>query len=152
MEVEVEYEPIREGVPLSPEIDSFMRSQGFKMYDIANQYWKRLVPGIEFDTSLGDLTVGDVLYFRPLESILQLVAEGVFSLEQAIPCYLAYGYTHLAGVLVALATSKGLVDSQVRQKLLKQVDGFKYSRAFSWLPMADTIRWRAVHLIDRLFP
>jgi FkbM family methyltransferase len=152
IEIEVQFEPVRREAPLFPEVDSFIKSEGFKLYDLANYYWKREITGLHDDSSLGELIVGEALYFRSTESILEMVSNKVFSVDQAIFSYLAYGYTHLAGVLVTLAAAQGLIDDQSRTRSLKYIDGFRRTKALSRFPLADTIRWRAIHLADRLLP
>ncbi len=36
--------PPYEGVPLFPEVDAFMRSLGFQLYDVSNYFCQRQIP------------------------------------------------------------------------------------------------------------
>ena len=152
VELEVEHVPLYKEAPLFPEVDSFMRDQGFVLYDLYHSYWSRLVPEVGFDASLGDLIFSDVLYFRPPESVLELSRGGGLTVDHAVRCYLAYGYTHLSYALITRAAADGLLDQDSfnsLQDLIKECQG---PRVLSWLPGGQVMRWRLVHLADWLFP
>ncbi|PKN34749.1 MAG: hypothetical protein CVU61_06805 [Deltaproteobacteria bacterium HGW-Deltaproteobacteria-19] len=62
--VEVEFVPIYEGQPLFADVDFFLRSQGFSLFDLNRHWWKRMVDK-EID-SRGQMIFADALYMRDL--------------------------------------------------------------------------------------
>ena len=64
IEVEVEFQPIYENLPLFSDIDSFIRNHlGLQIQDLRKSYWKYPV-GINIGSPKGQLIFGDALYFR----------------------------------------------------------------------------------------
>jgi FkbM family methyltransferase len=62
--IEVEFAPIYEKQPLFADVDSFLRGQGFSMFDLSRFWWKRSVPP-EID-SRGQMIFADAIYLRDL--------------------------------------------------------------------------------------
>ena len=152
VEIEFWHVPVYQDAPLFPEIDGFLQTSGFRRHDIVHYFWKRTVPGTVFDSSLGDMICGEALYFRPPESLLELVSRNAFSLGQAVCCYLAYGYTHLSRVLVNLAVTQGVVNAGQAKESAQLIQRFQKSKGLSRIPGADLASWRLSHLTERLLP
>ena len=151
-ELEVEYAPLYDEAPLFPEVDQFMRSKGFQLYDACHYFWNQNIPGVAADSSLGEMIFGEVLYFRPPDNVLDLARRKQIEVDQAIQCYLAYGYTHLAEVLASQAAANGLLSFQEHKSMRDLIGKFRGRAAFSIIPGASTIKWRILHLANRLFP
>jgi FkbM family methyltransferase len=151
VEVETWYVPVYQAVPLFPEVDQFIRSLDFQAHDFVHFFWKRAVPRVAFDSSLGDLVSAEVLYFKAPESLLELIGSKVLTLTQAVCCYLAYGYTHLSQVLLEMASSS-VVGEAEKQDVRSLIRRFQKPGGLSRLPGASVARWRLAHLNERLFP
>ena len=152
VEVEIEYVPIYQGQPLFHEVDALMRSMGFLLYDLKNYYWQQERARVQHDASLGDLIFADALYFRAPEAIACLTTSDHPLIAPAIQCYLAYGYTHLAQVLIDMAASDNLIDSSERKTLLGLVRKHRKPAALGVLPRSGGVKRRAINFIDWLFP
>ena len=152
IEVECEYKSLYVDQPLFPDVDAFLRSQEFEPLDFVNYHWKRKLPGARPDSSLGDLMFADALYFRSPERIVDMVEAGAVTMDQALRCYLAYGYTHLGSVLIELARARLPLDAVAYERLRTMVAGFRRSTGLSFLPKSSGVRGRLRRLTERLFP
>ncbi|HEY7474488.1 MAG TPA: FkbM family methyltransferase [Vicinamibacterales bacterium] len=63
VEVEVEFTPIYSGQPLFAEVDSFLRAQGFLLFDLRPVYWKRAA-GRAIGGPRGQIIWADALYLK----------------------------------------------------------------------------------------
>lgn len=73
IEVEVEFAEIYEGQPLFAEVDTFIRSMGYELFDLNGAFWKR-DKGKSLGRPRGQLIFGDALYFRSAESLGKMIA------------------------------------------------------------------------------
>lgn len=69
MQIEVEFIEIYENQSLFRDVDAFMQKNGFQLFDIRRQYWKRK----EFYEYVGkgQLIFGDALYFKKLDVLFK---------------------------------------------------------------------------------
>ena len=74
IEVEVEFVELYQDQPLFAEVDSFVRKQGFHMFDIQGGYWKRAI-GKDYGKKKGQLVWGNVLYLRKSEDFCKVINE-----------------------------------------------------------------------------
>ncbi|EKR34234.1 FkbM family methyltransferase [Leptospira interrogans] len=98
LQIEIEFVPMYLNQPLFPEVDEYIRTQGFTLFDLQRYYWKRknsFATGID----KGQLIFCDTLYFKTPESILSAANLSNEKLVRTICIYLVYGYTDLAQVL-----------------------------------------------------
>lgn len=126
LEVEVEFSEIYSGQPLFCDVDRFLRSQGFDLYDIVTtysdtyggSYWSCASKKVKRDSwDKGKLMWADVVYFKPPDEILRISKKDSNYLARAVFCYLAYGYVRVAWYCVETAASQGIISPQEFQKL-----------------------------------
>lgn len=94
IEVEVEFAPMYEGQPLFSDIDSYLRAQGFELWDIRRTHWKYKA-GISSSTVKGRLIFGDALYLRPCADMF--TEEKRLMLATAAAAYGFDDYAHALG-------------------------------------------------------
>jgi FkbM family methyltransferase len=70
LEVEVEFVEVYKNQPLFGEIDAWVRSKGFILFDISRVYNKRLTLGEDVE-SHGQLTWGDALYLKDVNHLFK---------------------------------------------------------------------------------
>ncbi len=73
IEVEAETVPIYEGQPLLADVDAFIRSKGYFLFDIRPFYWKRSA-GASYGYSKGQMVFADLLYLRDPESFATVIS------------------------------------------------------------------------------
>ncbi len=107
LEVEVEFSQMYESQPLFSEVESFLRSMGFQLFDLAPCYWKRL-EGMRYGKPKGQLIFADALFLRDAKTVGKLF-ERIQDNEQrkakllkAIAICLLYGYIDYAAELFEL--------------------------------------------------
>lgn len=149
LEVEVEFLEVYKGQPLFNEVDTWIRSQGFILFDISKVFNKRTnLP--EQIPSQGQLTWGDALYFRDIDSLFEIskndssgriiqklyklaaIADlykrpdyGLYILEQALEKYpekLEDSYEELQGVV-----------KQIYSDLIKEAENNEKNGWIKWL-------------------
>ena len=96
VEVEVEFTPIYTGQPLFAEVDSFLRGQGFLLFDLRPVYWKREA-GRAIGGPRGQIVWADALYLKsvPALSAATTALDSAVSNSKwlrAISIALLYGY------------------------------------------------------------
>lgn len=79
VEVEVEYAPLHLGQPQFSDLDKFMQSKGFQLFDLKNHYWKR-TKGQLLGKSRGQIIFGDALYFKTVDALAAMV-DAIVDLE-----------------------------------------------------------------------
>lgn len=104
VEIEVEFAELYKGQPLFSEIDGFLRSLGFYLFDLKLTHWKRSV-GIGVGWPKGQLICGDALYLRSVEHMPKILSgeDEQFKkskIVRAISICLLYGYCDYALYLV----------------------------------------------------
>lgn len=101
LEVEAEFLEFRKNQPLFSDVDSFVRKQGFQLFDIERWYYKRKI-GIGYGKSKGQLAWCNALYLRKSEYFIEMInrIENDFlkksKILKAISICLLYGYIDYA--------------------------------------------------------
>jgi len=104
VEVEVEFLPLYEGQPLFGDVDSFLRSHGFELFDLNRAYWRyRAQPA----AGRGQLVFADALYFRSADSIGTTPGAGL-RLARMVLAAAAYGYVDYAHELLTRGERQAL--------------------------------------------
>lgn len=101
LEVEVEFAEVYKGQPLFSDVDQFMRSNGFQLFDLKPHYWKRAC-GVKSGGVKGQLIFADSVYFLNLKRLKSLINnienanERKAKVLKAISIALLYGYSDYA--------------------------------------------------------
>ncbi len=126
VEVEVEFVEMYQNQPLFSDVDSFMRKQGFWLFDIQTAYWKRNI-GKAYHKKRGQLIYGNVLYLRTPDSFCKLfqnipakMLKKSKILKALSICFL-YGYVDYAMEL--FDGTAALFDEAERQAIGKKIEG-----------------------------
>lgn len=104
IEVEVEFQSIRQGQPLFCDIHELLSQRGFVLYDIRFTYWKRRGP-LQTGQAKGQIVFGDAIYFRSvtnLENMIRHANKDVgrrLAIHSAI-LFMIYGYYDCAWSLL----------------------------------------------------
>lgn len=69
VDVEVEFAPIYRGQPLFAEVDIFLRSRGFQLFDMKRYYWKRKA-GVAAPNTRGQIIFADAVYFKTYDALM----------------------------------------------------------------------------------
>lgn len=94
VEVEVEFVQMYEHQPLFADVDQYMRSQGFELWDIRRTYWK-YKHGVSSSPNKGRLIFGDALYLRQFSPLLSEHQTAMLTLAA-----IAYGFHDYAASIV----------------------------------------------------
>lgn len=99
-EVEVNFAENYKGQAFFSDVDKFLRSQGFQIFDVERRYWKRKI-GLVYGRSKGQLLYGDSIYLRSTESLRVLIDEYDDLMKKiiilhAVSVALLYGYLDYA--------------------------------------------------------
>ena len=141
LELEVEFAPLYENQPLFGDVDSFVRSFGFELFDIQRYYWKRKAiknTGVK----KGQLVFGNALYFRSPENLLKMNNISEKKILRAINIYLAYDYLDLAQTLLKIAAEKKLITKEFIHNT---------TRLLSKYESKDFFNFRGMGVLGRLF-
>lgn len=100
VEVEVEFTPIYTGQPSFAEVDGFMRSLGFLLFDLKPCYWKRAA-GWKAGGSYGQIVWADALYLKSIPALSATLSQLPPDVRKskalrAISVALLYGYVDYA--------------------------------------------------------
>ena len=100
VEVEVEFTPIYKDQPLFADVDAYMRSLGYFLFDLRPCYWKRAA-GREAGGPYGQIIWADALYLKSVPALQLAVARLPAELQKskvlrAISVSLLYGYLDYA--------------------------------------------------------
>ncbi len=111
VELEVWFNPVFVGAPLFREVDAFMASQGFTLFDLArsNCFFKRK-EGAALGGPKGQLVAGDAIYFRDLAAFPP--DSGFFEKDKLVRCLILlmqYAYYDVAMEFTGLAQKHGRV-------------------------------------------
>lgn len=124
VEVEVEFVELYENQPLFSEVDSFIRKQGFQLFDIQGCYWKRKI-GKDFHKKKGQLIFGNALYLRESENFNRVIDNIQNNFEKkgkvlkAISICILYGYFDYA--MEVLDMTAKLFDKTEYQAIEKKI-------------------------------
>lgn len=124
LEVEVEFVEIYQNQPLFSNVDSFIRKQGFQLFDIQGVYWKRTI-GKSIGKKRGQLVFGNALYLRKSENfneVIERIQDSIAKKSKALKaisiCHL-YGYFDYA--MEILAVTLNLFDKTERQVIEERI-------------------------------
>lgn len=100
VEVEVEFAELYREQPLFSDVDAFLRSRGFQIFDLRPVFWKR-EKGRALGGPKGQLVSGDALYLRPASDLAAAAARRGESgsrdyLLRAVTIAALYGYLDFA--------------------------------------------------------
>ncbi len=73
IEAEAETAPVYENQPLLADVDAFIRSRGYFLFDIRPFYWKRSA-GVFYGGSKGQMIFADLLYLREPASLASIIS------------------------------------------------------------------------------
>ncbi len=116
VEVEVEFVPFYKGQPVFHEVDAYLGSCGFELYDLKRTFRNRVGQKVYGDRK-GQLLWADALYLRSPEKLLQDTNVSAQKIMRAAKVYLAYHYSDLAATLRDLALSGGKIDANDKKTL-----------------------------------
>ena len=122
LEIEVCFLPIRENQPLFHDINKFLLSQNFELFDLKRNYWRRTAHPCYRDNRKGQMIHGDALYFRVPEDLIENGPVDQNRVVQAICVYLAYGYLDLAYKLYELGIEKKLLMGSIAKGVKKSLE------------------------------
>lgn len=124
IEVEVEFVELYKNQPLFSDVDSFIRKQGFQLFDIQCAYWKRTI-GKDYGKKKGQLVFGNTLYLRipekfnkAIDKIEDSIAQKTKVLKAISICFL-YGYFDYA--LEVLDAASDLFDKSECQMVEESI-------------------------------
>jgi len=100
VEVELEFSPIYKNQPLFSDVDTFLRSLGFLLFDLRPCYWKRAV-GRGVGGPYGQIIWADALYLKTTTALRSMIAVLDADRQQgkvlkALSVALLYGYVDYA--------------------------------------------------------
>ena len=145
IEIEVEFISMYCKQPLFHEVDEFMHSQGFQLFDIKKYYWRRKC-GLGLDgTMRGQIAHGDALYFRNPDVYINLLKNSNVKSRKrlliAVAIALFYGYSDYAINLLECGKNSNLICEEDYTLLLKNI-----SRSANKILMPD---FKGKNLIGR---
>lgn len=124
LEVEVEFVELYQNQPLFADVDSFIRKEGFQLFDIQGGYWKRTI-GKDYGKKRGQLIFGNALYLRKSEAfneVIDKIQDNIAKKSKALKaisiCVL-YGYYDYA--LEVLDITSNLFDKTERQTVEEMI-------------------------------
>lgn len=126
VEIEVEFAQMYQNQPLFSDVDSFMRKQGFWLFDIQSAHWKRKA-GKDYHKKRGQIIFGNVLYLKKsenfqeiIENIKDVTAKKSKILKAFSICFL-YGYFDYA--MEIFDRTATLFNEAERQAIEKKIKG-----------------------------
>ena len=146
VEVETEFLPMYEGQALFNEVDCFMRSKGFELFDINRFYWKRPNGG-SVGRRRGQLIFGDALYLRsPEEFTRRIASHAKGKVIKATLASLAYGYPDLAVAIWDKALEKAIVNKDEHQGAVAYLK--RDGRKATWLTKIIPARLKVARVLQ----
>lgn len=148
--VEVEFSPLYAGQPLFGDIDAYLRSKGFSLFDLNRHWWKRSAEqGVE---SRGQVMFADAIYLRdPALSSSALYWDNLRSdpsaIERMVALSCVLGYSDFALALLDHFKREAFIDGKSFEAL-----SVKYVRRRDFPPVHQPSRsvWaRAVAKVSR---
>jgi len=146
VEVETEFLPMYQGQTLFNQVDCFMRSSGFELFDINRFYWKRPNGG-SVGRRRGQLIFGDALYLRsPEEFTRRIASQAKGKVIKATLASLAYGYPDLAVAIWDKALEKAIVDKDEHQGAVAYLE--RDGRKATWLAKIIPARLKVARVMQ----
>jgi FkbM family methyltransferase len=105
IEVEVEFASMYQGQPLFADVDNYLRSIGYQLFDLRPCYWKRSI-GKDYGGPKGQIIFADALYFRDYKSFHKIsdkisdMVEKKSKILRSLSLCVLYGYLDYALELV----------------------------------------------------
>ena len=102
--------------PLFYEVDEFLHSQGFQLFDIKKFYWRRKC-GLGFDgTMRGQIAHGDALYFRKPDVYINILQNSDCNIKErllkSVAIALFFGYSSYAICLLDKGKSENVINAE----------------------------------------
>jgi FkbM family methyltransferase len=120
VEVEVEFLPVYKGQPVFHQVDAFLMSCGFELYDLRRTFRNRCGQRIYGDRK-GQLLWADALYMRSPEKLLREIDVTPQKIMRTASVFLAYHYPDLVSTLRDLAFSGMHINADEAMRLHKLV-------------------------------
>ena len=117
LELEVGFLPIRQNQPVFSELDAFVTSAGFELFDLKRYFWKRKCDQ-QNGRGKGQIVFGEALYFRNPEIVCSLEGITAAKIVRAIFVYMSYGYFDLAEILCGSAKGTGILSAEVSEGIM----------------------------------
>lgn len=99
LELEVEFMHMYENQPLFFEIDNFLRSKGFELFDL-NRHWANRISMNKYHSNRGQIVFADAIYFRTKDSLYSFNStskdEQKNKLFKMVMIFSLYGYFDVA--------------------------------------------------------
>ena len=127
LEVEVEFVAMYERQPLFADVDTFVRQElGLELWDVRKTFWKYR-GGMRYGSWKGRAIFGDALYFRPLDTLPQWLAnldQGQLSdsVTMLIVAASAYGYLDYAVALCDAPDVRSVLGTETTLALRRAVE------------------------------
>ncbi|MFN0117152.1 MAG: FkbM family methyltransferase [Elusimicrobiota bacterium] len=152
VKIEVEFHALYKNQPLFSDVDQFLRTEGFELYDLRRVYWKKTV-NTTFHGK-GQLIFGDALYFKSLDSFSKHIemlspAEKNKKIKRFIVACCTYGAYDFAADLMKSGQKFNAEFSNDYRKYLEEIlnsgiwhkicSGFKSIRAARVLERLERI-------------
>jgi FkbM family methyltransferase len=156
VEVEVEFSPIYKNQPLFADVDRFLRSLGFLLFDLRPCRWKR-EGGRSIGGPYGQIIWADALYLKGIPELIRSVSALDAPLQpgkvlRAISVALLYGYFDYA--LEIARQSEAILGADTRLLIEKRLrEGGRQQTRFARFPgrrqLAQVSRWLSKRLVHR---
>jgi FkbM family methyltransferase len=127
VEIEVEFVELYKKQPLFNEIDTFMKKNGFQLYDLRRYFWRTNEEDNYYGNMKGQLVIGEALYFRPPEQVISVKGFAKEKIIRAIFIYLVYGYPGLSKELLNAGSKTKLLPIETCDKILSIILSYRKS-------------------------
>ena len=108
IEIECEISEMYINQPLFSDVNNFVQSKKFELFDLKRYYWKRKNGSIT-NNKKGQLIFVDALYLKSPERIINDYSNNIKKLIKSYYIYLYYGYTDLAKIILSYIQKKDLL-------------------------------------------
>jgi len=125
IKVEVEFTPLYRQQYLFADVDNFLRSKGFQLFDLKRHYWKRK-SGADIQMCKGQIIFADALYLKTYEnfaySLKRLAVKKQKSkFLKSISVCLVYGLYDYVLYLCDRAVADGFLNIEEKKLIYKQI-------------------------------
>jgi len=145
LEVEVLFAPLYKGQPFFSDIDKYIRSNGFELFDIKRYYWRR-IGEYNYSRQKGQLAFGDALYFKNPEQVVLIKDITKEKIIRSICIYMIYGYLELANILSNIATREGILTTEIHDVIGLIIAKFRTKNAILNFP----VKWRIRNILQNM--
>ena len=133
VEVEVEFVDLYQGQPLFGDIDSYMRSYGFILFDVGNLTYQKWSGVSDWGGRKGQLISADALYFRKPENLHQINGNSSSMLTSLAHFWAActvYGYLELGVEATRLLIKTDLLAIEEKNELENFIKKLTFKSGF----------------------